>query len=217
MNSFTFNGQVMRVLDMDAERGGARVYSERTPSFAERAREEASECSLEEKQNLFLTVYSESCITWRATKPEDILRLTLVGQSYICSRHQKKMTQSNALMIFYLKNGKFVPLYELHHLQTKKNYLFLNKEDLTERLRKVFKSVKLSLGRLNSPKLNSIAWQAETEAGKFYIPWHNGCILPAQDYLTFEKKKLEEMRNVYDLLRFAPSGLLSESYYVLCC
>ncbi len=218
MDSFYYNGQIMRVLDMDAERDSGRAYIERSPTFAEKALEEITECTYEEKQHKFLTVFSESCLTWRATNPEDLMRLTLVGQSYVCSKHQKRLTQSNALMVFYRKNGKFVPLYELHHLQTKKHYVFLSRDELTQKLGEVFNRVKLTLGVLHSPKLRSIAWSVETEEGTFYIPWHNGCIIPAQAYHVFEeKKKLEETKGTYSLLRFAPSPSFADSYYVLCC
>lgn len=212
-----YGGQMIRVLDMDTERDGVKIYSERTPSFTENATAEAAESTPQDKQNKFMTVFSEYSLTWRASTPERIIRLSLVGQDYICSKQQKKMILSNALMVFYLKNDKFVPLYEVRHLQTKKYYLYLDKKGLTAKLREVFQSVKLTLGQLHAPNLRCIAWKAETEEGIFYILWHNGCIIKAQDYLCFEEKKIEELRKVYNLLRFAPSVTKSDCYTVLCC
>ncbi len=208
----------MRVLDMEAERGAVRVYGERPLSFTEKAMEEAGESTDDDKQHLFMTVYSESCTTWRTTAPDNITRLSLVGQSYVCSRPQKRLIQSSALMVFYQKNGNFVPLYELHHLQTKKYYLFLDKKALTHKLQEVFDIVKLTLGQLHTGNFTGIAWKAQTEKGSFYILWHNGCIIPSQDYLLFEEKKFEELKSTYALLRFTRSqSSVSDLYTVLCC
>lgn len=217
MTTFTIGGQQIRVLDMDSERGNGKVYSENIPTFAETALEEAKDSTAADKKHKFMTVYSEACISWRATSPEDIIRISLVGQSYVCPRYQKRLIQSNVLMVFYQKNGNFVPLYKLHHLQPKKHYIFLDKEELTQKLSEVFNTVKLTLGQLLTPNLKCIAWRAKTEEGDFYILWHNGSIIKAQDYLVFEERNFKDIKNTYELLRFTPSLIRKDAYTVLCC
>ena len=213
MNTFMIDGEVVRILDPNTAVGCSKIN--RAPSLAQRAKDELKEVSPEEKESLFLAIYFESGLTWHTVDPEDILRLSLAGQTYICSHWKKRMTPANALLVYYRTEGRFVPLYKVSHFETKKEYTFLNKVELTQHLLKVFKSVKLTLGQLSSPGLESIAWKAEANEGDFFIPWHNGCIIPAQEHLHFEEKPLNEMRNVYSSLRFTSYD--AEHYVILCC
>ncbi|MCM1323553.1 MAG: hypothetical protein NC218_05280 [Acetobacter sp.] len=201
---------------MEVERGSSYKSREPYQSFAERALEEAKDCTPFERGHKFLNVYSEYCTAQSVTDPERGLRLALTGASYVYSQMRRKLTATNALMVFYNKNGKFVPLWELHHFQSGTSYLFLNTEELTTTLKKVFKNVKLTLGELKVKNIPAISWRVETEDGFFYIPWHSGAVIEDSPKFSFTAKELDEMRNVYTLLRFAPH-YKAGTYKILCC
>jgi len=216
MNDFMYGGQKMHVLDMSVERGAShsKTSTSSFKTFAERAKEEAH--ALKNYERKFITIYSEACLEWYADTPERTLRLSMTGASYVYPQNRKKLTTSNALMVFYNKNGKLIPLWEIRHFESGNRCIFLDKEQMTKKLRSIFKSLNITLGSLTFNGLPCIAWRLQTEEGCFYIPWHNGAVIEDIDGFSFEEKSLKEMKDTYTLLRFAPS-YMSGLYKIVCC
>ncbi len=216
MTCFMMNGQTVRVLDMSVERDGERVYHEPKKSFIERLMAELKEEPYEGDEKL-LVAYSEGVCTQITTKPSQVLRLSLTGQTYVYQPLKKRLTQGAVAVVLYKYQGKYIPLYEQRYFRQKKEYMFLNPQELKKTLSKVFSSIELKLGLLTHERIPCIAWQVSTEDGEYYIPWHNGCIFKGDDTLLFEEKPLEQMRRTYELFRFAPSGITTGAYHIICC
>lgn len=204
------------IFDLSTERDAPRSYTERIPTFTERALEEAKECTKADLKHKFFTVYSENCADMTSFDPERLLRLSLVGQSYVYSKHRKRVLMASCIMVFYQNNGKFVPLWKFNSLQCNQSYPFLSPITLQQQMETIFSSVKLTLGSLTVKDIPCIAWKVETNEGNFYIPWHNGCIIEEKEDFLFEEKQLNEMKKIYTLLRFAPN-YDQTSYKVTCC
>lgn len=209
-------GQRVYVLDLDAEYNSHTNRTETYQTFPETAEEEVKECVKEGISSKFLNIYTEYCMTFHTSTADQALRLCLTGASYIYNSMVRKMRATNALMVFYRKNGKYYPLWDIRHFQTRSSYIFLDVKELKKRLHKVFDRFELKLGSLTTMNLPAIAWQITTDEGIFYIPWHSGAIVEKTEDFTFEEKTLEEMKKTYTLLRFAPS-YEKDIYKIVCC
>lgn len=211
-----YGGERIHVLDLDVERGSTPSPAENKQTFKDLAFEEVKSCEHEKNQSRFLNVYSEYSYAWHTDTPDQTLRLCLTGASYLYSPLRRMLKQTHALMVFYNRNGQFKPLWLLHHFKSGKSYTFLNQNKLLQIFKKLFKRVKIKLGALTVQNVPAIAWKIETNEGIFYIPWHSGAIIEADDSFTFEEKPFNEMKTFYNILRFT-STLEKGTFQVTCC
>lgn len=214
MTSFMFGGERIGVLNMDAMRG-SNHSTEARKSFEERAYTETREYAKYERYNgKFLTVYSAYCEATAEIEPVKLWRLCLTAEAYMS---EKKFTfrPTNVLAVFYNSNGKFRLLWQTNHFQ-KREYDFLNKNEIKEFLEPLLGKMKITLGQLSCNGVPSIAWQLQTDDAIYYIPFHNSIIIEDCKNFTFEEKTLDEMKKVYKHLRFLSTGE-KDSYKILCC
>ena len=206
------------VLNYNLEPGiPARRYTAELPAFSNRAKKEIKEMTWKESLSPVVTVYTESGYTFHTVSPDRTLILSLVGQDYVFSPCIKKITYCCTIGTFAKKGKKFILLWESMRLIPKATPTFLNKKLLEKNLQKVFTDVQIKLGQLQEKGVRIIAWQVTTKEGIFYVPWHNGCLIPKKETFSFEEKEFEEIRRTYKVLRFArvQEGDV-EAYLVLC-
>lgn len=219
-NYFDYGDLRFSPLDMSVERDAPTQHAEPYIPFPERAAKYLKKASEDKLKHKFINVYSYCAEMYTAIDPSVVSRLSLTGQTTVYSAFLKRLTLCARAAVFYNNGKKFKPLYEIRHFENKAEPTFLSKEKLLERLSPLFKSIKISLGKLTEKGIPSIAWQLQTNEGIFYIPWHNGCIMESSEDTSFEEHSFIELKksNIYACLRFGES-LTShgESYRIVCC
>lgn len=178
---------------------------EKLPTFEQHVKEELTTLTPEEKKAPIIAIYRSEGYTYHAITSKDILRLSLTGQDYICSAMMKRMCSCTKCGVYYKDGNKYKELWQTGLLRQDKDAIFLFPEKLKKTLRKIFTNVEITLGELHEGNTRSIAWQIQCDEGIFFIPWHNGCICPNDDTLTFAPKTIKELRGVYKALSFATS------------
>ncbi len=197
-------GQNYNILDYNVESSTpARHYSSELPSFLNRAKKEIKELTLKERESPIVTVYIDSGYIFHTVSVDRALLLSLVGQDYVFSPCIKKITYCSSIGTFAKKEGNHILLWESMRLIPKATPTYLNKKLLEENLQKVFTDVRIKLGQLQDKGIKFIAWQITTKQGIFYVPWHNGSLIPEKETFSFEEKEFTEIKRTYKVLRFS--------------
>lgn len=178
---------------------------EKMLTFEQLAQEELATLTAEEKKANIIAIYRSEGYTFHTSNIKDILRLSLTGQDYICSAIIKRIHSCTRCGVYYKDGNKYKELWNTGLLRHDKGAIFLFPEKLKKTLKKVFTNVEITLGKLFEGNTCSIAWQIQCDEGIFFIPWHNGCICPNDDSLSFTPKTIKELRGVYKALSFTTS------------
>lgn len=215
MGYFSYGGETYITLDYETASGTPRrSYTVGPKHFDARAKEELADATTDDFNHLFVSIYSENGYMYHTGNPQKVLKLALAGQDYLYAPSVKKVISSAVTAVFLRQGREYTLLWRNSRLQPNALPLFLNKKLLENKLKAIFKRVKLTLGELSENFIPSIAWQVETEQGIFYIPWHNGCLLEESPEFSFKPKGFQAMRATYKILRFAPTDV--DVYRVIC-
>ena len=204
---------------LSSQIGAPRHKAEKEPTFEEEAIEELTYelKSSEIDENGLFIVYRKHGFCYYAKTESEILSTSLVPQDFICDANLGIFDPCIITSVFYRKNGAFKLLYRNSRYFLDKKPVFLSKSYLTSRFKKIFSEVSITLGELHYKRISHIAWKITTERGVFYIPWHNGLPVQASDNLTFEEKLFENLRGVYNILRFHECCHHSERDFTVVC
>lgn len=195
------------------------TLTEKPLTFEEEAKEELKEFKKSSDSSLcVVNIYrADGGLMFAAKKPSEALKLTLTPQDYVCSYFMKKMHACTKCGVFYKDGNKYKMLWKNGRYNEHRKPVFLSPTLLKKELKKVFSSFDLSLGVLDDAScVKFIAWKVKTEKGTFFIPWHNGCIIPADPKWEFEEKKFEELRSTYKVLRFSYATDNRKEFRIVC-
>ena len=217
MGSFNYGDMSFDVLDYGVESSTPRrKYTEGPRVFSNRAETEMKKLSAEDLCHPFNTVYSDSGYTFHSGDTTTIMRLSLVGQDYICTINIKRMIFCITSAVYHQANGKNKLMWKQERFKADIQPVFLNRPLLEKTFHSLYKQVEIKLGTLEEKNLTCIAWQVNTEGGTFYILWHNGSIVEATPELFFTQKEFSELRRTYKVLRFGRCPCTDEVYRIVC-
>ena len=215
MSSFNYGGQTYEILDIDVlSSAPRRIYTE-NQSLYNCAEEELDELESWEKQRPFMNVYFKDGFTYHTGDTSKSMQLCLVGLDYTYPRHIKVMYPCNAMVVFYRQGEAFRLLWTVRRFAVGATPVFLNKTKLTEAMLNIFSKTEIRLGELQTNGTPSIAWEIATEKGRFYVPWHNGCMVEQSDETEFSAKPFNEMKGIYKILRFTECLEEKNTYRIL--
>lgn len=201
-----------------------KTCRERLLTPEEYIRNEIKNLSAKERERNLMTFYHYDGFCYHTFDNELMIRLSLARQSSICSPHCKLIKKCIFCATYYRKGKKWLPLWRTRSFEFGYKPEYLNAKMLIQKLRLIFKDFTIKLGEFREKEVTGvkfIAWQVTTNKGEvYYIPWHNGALVPALPEYVFEEKDLVSMRrNTYSVLRFGViyDGVEKGSYRVVCC
>lgn len=192
------------------------TLAEKALTFEEEAKEELKELKKKNDNSCVVNIYRAEGLVFAAQNPSEALKLTLTPQDYVCSHFMKKMHACTRCGVFYKDGSKYKMLWKNGRYNEHKKPVFLNPHLLQKELKKVFPHFDLSLGVLEDNIVKFIAWEIKTEKGKFYIPWHNGCIIKEDENWSFTPKEFNELRSTYKVLRFSYATDNRKEFRIVC-
>lgn len=220
-------GERYSALDIDVESSTEKkIYSEPYISSERKIKEEIKTLTDDEKkQKLMIFYHSDGyCYHLPITESEAILRLSLTGQTNICASCNKIIKKSMFCAVYRREGTKWIELWKTNSFSNNKTPMFLNLHTLTQHLHKVFDQFTIQLGELRENEYSAfraICWQITTNNGNvYYIPWHNGCLLPALPEYMFTIKNIKMLNQcTYKTLRFAENhdAPFKNTYRLTCC
>lgn len=205
MANFRIGAETFRTLDMDAEYGSHKSYTEKFLTLQEKFDEEIKNFTTKEnKKHLFTVTYGMCGDAYNSFSPTFLMRLALTGQGCLYNSSLNRVNVTTGAGVYIFHDGKFHHLWTHKHYEPNQKPVFLNLKDLERLLSPYFNNLEITLGILKFDCTRNIAWQLKTEKGIFFIPWHNGCIIEDHPNLSFEEKTFPEVKNTYCVLSFAP-------------
>ena len=190
-------------------------FFEKHKTFEEKATEELKSLESDNKRDFYI-IYRADCCTYCAQTPDEILKISLTPQDYICSSMVKRMIQASHCGVFTKKGSKTKCLWKSSRFNdNSKRNTFLSPGLLEKELKKIFNQVELTLGELNTCPLKVIAWEVKTEKGIFYVFWHNGLMTEKGKDWEFTPKEFKDLRQTYKVLRFAKT-IDGKDYKITC-
>ncbi|MBE6463645.1 MAG: hypothetical protein E7005_07855 [Alphaproteobacteria bacterium] len=198
--------------------GHIASHSSKVPNFVEEAIIEIKEdFALKAPEKNLFVLYKKEGFVYEVTSVNDALSVSLTGQDYICAPGIKRITSSLFSGIFYKKGNKYELLWKAKRFDCgEKSPQYLSLSFLKKELKKVFTNVEISLGVLKDSKLSYIVWKVTSNEGIYYIPWHNGLLVPDDETLSFEEKCFEDLRKTYKVLRFTKICSGDTEFKVVC-
>jgi hypothetical protein len=198
--------------------GHPQPHSSKVPDFVEDALIEINEdFAKNNPEKTLFVLYKKEGYVYEVKDVNDALSVSLAGQDYICSPGKKRITSSLFSGIFYKKGNKYELLWKAKRFDCgEKSPQYLSVPFLKRELKKVFTDVEISLGELKDDKLSYIVWKVTSNEGIYYIPWHNGLLVPEDETLSFEEKKFDDLRKTYKVLRFSRTASCDTEFKVIC-
>ena len=207
MDSFNYGGQNYERLDYSVMCSTPRRnYTSGNKSFDDKALTELKEeLTEEEKKEPIVTVYAADGYIYHTCETKSSIALSLAGQNNAIKSTVKRMRPCNAIAVYFRHANGATQLWKACRYSSADRPLYLNKELLISTLKKTkyFTNISIRLGQLTEKGIKYIAWQVSTDQGLYYIPWHNGSFVENNVNLEFEEKEFKELRETYDILKFA--------------
>lgn len=199
-----------------SQQSGSPVHSfaEKHLTFEEEAQYELK--NLSSHPSCVVNIYRADGLVFTAQKSSEALSLSLTPQDYVCSTFVKRIHACTQCGVYYKHGNKFKMLWKNTRYSDNRKPVFLSPKLLEKELKKVFTTADVKLGTLQDNIIKYIAWKVKTEKGTFFIPWHNGCIIPADPKWEFEEKKFEELRSIYKVLRFSYATDNRKEFRIVC-
>ena len=218
-DTYNFSMSGLMSYSMNDQIGAPRHKAPKEPSFEEEViqdlKEEFEQTNTNEDGFYIVTKKNGYC--YYAPTTEDILRISLVPQEFLCTPLIGHFDPCTVNGVFYKENGEYKMLYRNQRFFLDKRPLYLSKNFLKEIFKKFLPKVEIKIGELSYKKTKHPAWMLTSEKGVFYIPWHNGLPIKASDALSFEEKSYEKMRYTYSILKFQEASYQSGRDYVATC
>lgn len=207
LDSFAY-GERLSALDISlAGSSRPKVEEQPLPTPEEQICNEIKSFSAEELEQNLMVFYHCDGFCYHTFDNERMMHLSLACQNSVCSQHFKFIKKCLFCAVYYRKGTKWVPLWRTGSFEAGYKPDYLSVKELKQKLHLVFKDFTIKLGEFKEKEITGvkfIAWQVMTDKGEvYYIPWHNGVLLPALPEYVFEEKSLASLQgNTYKVLRF---------------
>lgn len=180
---------------------GVNPHYEKTLSFEERAINELMTQDIDTEKKFF-PIYNEDGFICYADSIDETLSVSLTPPSHSFSSSTLKRRPAICCGVFVRDGKKFKPLYQNKRFYEDKAPIFLSLTNIKKLYKEFFEIIEIKLGQLTKNDDKFIAWELTTSEGHFYIPWHNGLIFAKEEGVSFEEKKLDDLKQTYFILRF---------------
>lgn len=203
MEYFNFSQSGLMSFSFTSQIGASNKEKSKCPCFEDICLEMLYDEKPESCDNTpFYLVYTKDGYAYSASDANKALSASLASAVHVPSTNQKLYYPNCNTGVFILQNGEYKLLYKAERFYKTKNPSFLSRSFLKKVFKPFFENIEITLGQLSFNAEKCIAWMLSTDKGVYYIPWHNGLIIPESENLTFEKRKFDDLRKTYKVLRF---------------
>ncbi len=203
MEHFNFSQSGLMSFSFTSQIGASNKEKSKCPTFEDICLEMLYDEKPESCDNTpFYLVYTKDGYAYSAPNADKALSASLASTIHVPSTNKKTYLPNCNTGVFILQDGEYKLLYKAERFYKSKTPRFLSRSFLNKAFKPLFENIEITLGQLGYGDEKCIAWMLSTNKGVYYIPWHNGFIIPASESLTFEKRKFDDIRKTYKILRF---------------